>query len=58
MCGDGKQAYRVPAVLYSEDVLSSIASVCDACSLYCTCTIAKSVSALDRCDVFTTSGLP
>jgi len=54
MCGDGKEAYRVSAVLYNEDVLSSIASVCNVCSSYCTCTIAKSVSAPDRCDVFTT----
>jgi hypothetical protein len=58
MCGDGKEAYRVPAVLYSEELLSSIASVCNACSSYCTCTIAKSVSAPDLCDMFTTRGLP
>ncbi|MDD1701086.1 MAG: hypothetical protein LUQ04_09900 [Methanoregula sp.] len=57
MCGDGKEAFRVPAVLYSEEFLSAVASVCNACSSYCTCTIAKSVSAPDLCDVFTTRGL-
>jgi len=57
MCGDGKQAFRVSAVLYSEELLSSIESVCTACSSYCTCTIAKSVSAPDLCEVFRTRGL-
>jgi len=57
MCGDGKQAYRKSAVLYSEEFLSSIESVCNACSSYCTCTIAKSVSAPDLCEVFKRRGL-
>ena len=58
MCGDGKEAYRVSAVLYNEDLLRSVASVCNACSSYCTCTIAKSVAAPERCDIFNTRGLP
>jgi len=58
MCGDGKEAYRISAVLYSEELLNSVASVCNACSSYCTCTIAKSVSAPDLCEVFRTKGLP
>lgn len=53
MCGDGKEAYRKSAVLYSEDLLSSIESVCNSCSSYCTCTMAKSVSAPEWCDMFT-----
>jgi hypothetical protein len=44
--------------LYSEELLNSVASVCNACSSYCTCTIAKSVSAPDLCEVFRTKGLP
>jgi hypothetical protein len=58
MCGDGKQAYRVSAILNSEELLNSVASVCSVCSSYCTCTIAKNVSAADQCDVFGTRGFP
>jgi hypothetical protein len=57
MCGDGKEAYRMSAVLYSEELLNSVASVCNACSSYCSCTIAKSVSAPDLCEVFSTKKL-
>jgi hypothetical protein len=57
MCGDGKEAYRMSAVLYSEELLNSVASVCNACSSYCSCTIAKSVSAPDLCEVFSTKRL-
>lgn len=57
MCGDGKEAYRMSAVLYSEELLNSVASVCNACSSYCSCTIAKSVSAPDLCEVFSTRRL-
>ena len=57
MCGDGKQAFRVSTVLYSEELLNSIELVCNACSSYCTCTIAKSVSTPDLCEVFRTRGL-
>jgi|APFre7841882793_1041355.scaffolds.fasta_scaffold04280_4 hypothetical protein len=57
MCGDGKEAFRMSAVLYSEELLNSVASVCNACSSYCSCTIAKSVSAPDLCEVFSTKRL-
>jgi|GEM_PF-1800487 len=57
MCGDGKEAYRMSAVLYSEELLNSVASVCNACSSYCSCTIAKSVTAPDLCEVFSTKRL-
>jgi hypothetical protein len=58
MCGDGKQAFRMSAIPKSEELLNTISSVCNACSLYCTCTIAKSMSAMDQCDVFSMRGLP
>jgi hypothetical protein len=57
MCGDGKEAFRMSAVLYSEELLNSVASVCNACSSYCSCAIAKSVSAPDLCEVFSTKKL-
>jgi len=57
MCGDGKEAFRMSAALYSEELLNSVASVCNACSSYCSCTIAESVSAPDLCEVFSTKKL-
>jgi hypothetical protein len=58
MCGDGKQAYRVSTVLNREELLNSVASVCNACSSNCTCTVAKNISVADQCDVFSSRGLP
>ncbi len=42
MCGDGKESFRVPAVMYSDDLISYIASVCNGCLEYSKCEIAKS----------------
>jgi len=58
MCGDGKESYRVPAVMYSEDVISYIASVCNGCLLYGGCSIAKSFSVLDQCENFKGREMP
>jgi hypothetical protein len=58
MCGDGKESYRVPAVMYSEDLISYIASVCNGCLSYGECTIAKSFSVLDRCENFKDREMP
>jgi hypothetical protein len=58
MCGDGKESYRVPAVVYSEDLISYITSVCNECLSYGDCTIAKSFSVLDRCENFKGHELP
>ena len=58
MCGDGKESYRVPAVMYSEDVIRYITSVCNGCLSYGECTIAKSFSVLDRCENFKGREIP
>lgn len=58
MCGDGKESYRVPAVMYSEDVIRYITSVCNGCSSHGNCEIAKSFSVLDRCENFRSRALP
>jgi len=58
MCGDGKESFRVPAVMYSDDLISYIASVCNGCLEYSKCEIAKSFSVLDRCENFKGKELP
>jgi len=58
MCGDGKESYRVPAVMYSDDLISYIASVCNGCLSYSKCEIAKSFSVLDRCENFKGKEIP
>ena len=50
MCGDGKESYRVPSVMYSDDLISYITSVCNGCLAYSKCEIAKTFSVLDRCE--------
>ena len=52
MCGDGKESFRVPAVMYSDDLISYIASVCNGCLEYSKCEIAKSFAVLDSCENF------
>jgi hypothetical protein len=52
MCGDGKESYRMPAVMYSEDVIHYIESVCNGCLSHNECEIAKSFSVLDQCKNF------
>lgn len=58
MCGDGKESYRVPAVMYSDDLVSYIASVCNGCLSHSKCEIAKSFSVLDQCENFKVRGMP
>jgi hypothetical protein len=58
MCGDGKESYRVPAVMYSEDLIRYISTVCNGCLSYGECEIAKSFSVLDRCENFKARELP
>jgi hypothetical protein len=58
MCGDGKESYRVPAVMYSEDLIRYITTVCNECLSYGECEIAKSFSVLDRCENFKARELP
>lgn len=58
MCGDGKESYRVPAVMYSDDVIRYITSVCNGCQSHGECEIAKSFSVLDRCENFKGRGVP
>ena len=58
MCGDGKESYRVPAVMYSDDLIGYIASVCNGCLEYSKCEIAKSFSVLDRCENFKGKEMP
>jgi len=58
MCGDGKESFRVPAVMYSDDLISYIASVCNGCLEYSKCEIAKSFSVLDRCENFKRKEMP
>jgi hypothetical protein len=58
MCGDGKESYRVPAVMYSDDLINYIASVCNGCLAYSKCEIAKSFSVLDRCENFRGKEMP
>jgi len=58
MCGDGKESYRVPAVMYSEDLISYITSVCNGCLAYSKCEIAKTFLVLDRCENFKGKEMP
>jgi len=58
MCGDGKESFRVPAVMYSDDLISYIASVCNGCLANSKCEIAKSFSVLDRCENFKGKEMP
>jgi hypothetical protein len=58
MCGDGKESYRMPAVMYSEDVIRYITSVCNSCQSHGECEIAKSFSVLDRCENFKGREMP
>jgi hypothetical protein len=58
MCGDGKESYRVPAVMYSEEVIQYIESVCNGCQSHPECEIAKSFSVLDRCENFKGKEMP
>ena len=56
MCGDGKEAYRMSVMPEREDIVNSIAAVCNMCSFYCTCTMAKRLSVPERCAEFTAHG--
>ena len=58
MCGDGKESYRVPAVMYSDDLINYITSVCNECLAFSKCEIAKSFSVLDRCENFKGKEMP
>jgi len=58
MCGDGKESYRVPSVMYSDDLISYITSVCNGCLAYSKCEIAKTFSVLDRCENFKSREMP
>jgi len=58
MCGDGKESYRVPSVMYSDDLISYITSVCNGCLAYSKCEIAKTFSVLDRCENFKDKEMP
>ncbi len=58
MCGDGKESFRVPAVMYSDDLISYITTVCNGCLEYSKCEIAKSFSVLDRCENFKGKEMP
>ncbi len=58
MCGDGKESYRMPAVMYSEDVIRYITDICNGCLSYGECEIAKSFSVLDRCENFKNREMP
>ncbi len=58
MCGDGKESFRVPAVMYSDDLIRYIASVCNECLEYSKCEIAKSFSVLDQCENFKEKEMP
>jgi len=58
MCGDGKESYRVPAVMYSDEVIRYITDICNGCLSYGECEIAKSFSVIDRCENFKGREIP
>jgi len=58
MCGDGKESYRVSAIMNREDLIHSIESVCNGCQSHAECDVAKSFSVLDRCENFKDKQIP